>query len=128
MAAALGFDPPSVRLDARRLSLRDETNRAQDAARIVRRIRPANDKVVTRLEEATRIGKGGTLAAQLSRLDPIVLDELGYLPFARSGGQLLFPLISKLYERPTAIIPPNLDFDEYPTCFRHHQLHPPPPQ
>jgi len=42
--------------------------------------------VVTRLEEETRIGKGGTLAAQLSRLDLIVLDELGYLPFARSGG------------------------------------------
>jgi len=54
--------------------------------------------VVTRLEEETRIGKGGTLAAQLSRLDLIVLDELGYLPFARSGGQLLFHLISKLYE------------------------------
>jgi DNA replication protein DnaC len=38
--------------------------------------------LVTRLEEETRIGKGGTLAAQLSRLDLIVLDELGYLPFA----------------------------------------------
>ena len=54
--------------------------------------------VVTRLEEETRIGKGGTLAAQLSRLDLIVLDDLGYLPFARSGGQLLFHLVSKLYE------------------------------
>ena len=53
---------------------------------------------MTRLEEETRIGKGGTLAAQLSRLNLIVLDELGYLPFARSGGQLLFHLISKLYE------------------------------
>lgn len=51
--------------------------------------------MVTRLEEETRIGKGGTLAA-LSRLDLVVLDELGYLPFARSGGQLLFHLISKL--------------------------------
>jgi len=39
---------------------------------------------VTRLEEETRIGKGGTLAGQLSRLDLVVLDELGYLPFARS--------------------------------------------
>jgi hypothetical protein len=47
--------------------------------------------LVTRLEEETRIGKGGTPAAQLSRLDLVVLDELGYLPFARSGGQLLSP-------------------------------------
>jgi Cdc6-like AAA superfamily ATPase len=43
--------------------------------------------LVNRLEEENRLGKAGTLAKQLSRLDVVVLDELGYLPFARSGGQ-----------------------------------------
>ena len=43
--------------------------------------------LVNRLEEESRMGKAGALAAQLSRLDLVVLDELGYLPFARSGGQ-----------------------------------------
>ena len=59
--------------------------------------------LVNRLEEETRLGKAGALAAQLSRLDLVVLDELGYLPLARSGGQLLFHLVSKLYEQ-TSII------------------------
>ena len=47
---------------------------------------------------------GGRTADHLCRLDPtlsairVILDELGYLPFAQTGGQLLFHLISRLYE------------------------------
>jgi DNA replication protein DnaC len=54
--------------------------------------------LVNRLETEARIGKSGGLAEQLTRLDLIILDELGYLPFAQSGGQLLFHLISRLFD------------------------------
>jgi len=46
--------------------------------------------LVNRLEGEARGGRQGRLADYLSRIDFVVLDELGHLPFAQTGGQLLF--------------------------------------
>jgi len=59
--------------------------------------------LVNRLEAESRSGRQGRLADYMGRKDFVVLDELGYLPFAQSGGQLLFHLISRLYEQTSGL-------------------------
>lgn len=78
--------------------------------------------LVNALEQEKAAGRAGKLAFQLLRMDLVILDELGYLPFSQAGGALLFHLLSKLYEHTSVMITTNLPFAEWGHVFGDAKL------
>lgn len=78
--------------------------------------------LVNELVEAQQQHLLGRTLQRWSRLDLIVLDEVGYVPFAQGGAELLFQVISERAERTAWIITTNLPFSEWTQVFPNARL------
>lgn len=70
------------------------------------------------LVEARGEGRLSRKLEQLSRFDLVILDELGYVPFDKSGADLLFNFVAKVYERRSLIVTTNLPFARWSEVFQ----------
>ena len=62
------------------------------------------------------------LQRQLSRLNLLIIDELGFVPLSTTGAELLFEVFSQRYERGSILVTTNLPFDEWTEVFGSERL------
>jgi len=78
--------------------------------------------LVNKLEEARKQYGLDRLLKQVDKVDLLVVDELGYLSFSRSGAELLFQVFADRYERGSLLITSNLPFSEWQQVFQGERM------
>lgn len=78
--------------------------------------------LVTRLEEAQQQHQLDRLLTQLDKADVLIIDELGYLSFSRSGAELLFQVFADRYDRASVLVTSNLPFSEWNQVFQGERM------
>jgi DNA replication protein DnaC len=78
--------------------------------------------LVNRLSEAKKEGTLSVIMKKMDKADVLILDEWGYVPFDRTGGRLLFELISECYERKPIILNTNLEFSRWANILYDEQM------
>jgi len=78
--------------------------------------------LVNKLEEAQQQHQLDRLLTQLDRAELLIVDELGYLSFSRTGAELLFQVFAERYERRSLLITSNLAFGEWGQVFQGERM------
>jgi DNA replication protein DnaC len=95
----------------------------QAACRTGRRVRFCTAAtLVNQLEEAQKQYRLERLLKQLEKIELLIIDELGYISFNRSGAELLFQVFADRYERGSILITSNLPFGEWGQIFQGERM------
>ena len=78
--------------------------------------------LVNQLSEAKRAGTLGVLLKKLNKASVIILDEFGYVPYDRTGAQLLFDYLSEIHEKKSVILNTNLEFSRWVNVLYDEQM------
>lgn len=73
--------------------------------------------LIEQLEQALNQDKSPSFRKKFEKVDLVILDEMGYLPFSKEGSELLFQLIADWYEQKSLIITYNLEFSQWNRIF-----------
>jgi DNA replication protein DnaC len=79
-------------------------------------------ELITTLREADQERQLLRLRNQLTKLDLLILDELGYVPASKAGAELLFDVIATAYERTSVVLTTNLGFEHWPEVLGNERL------
>jgi len=78
--------------------------------------------LVNQLSEAKKAGTLGILLKKLNKASIIILDEFGYVPYDRTGAQLLFDYLSEIHEQKSVILNTNLEFSRWVNVLYDEQM------
>lgn len=78
--------------------------------------------LVNLLSEAQEKGTVTSLYKKLGRADILILDEFGYVPYNRTGAQLLFDFLSEIHEKKVVILNTNLEFSRWVNILYDEQM------
>jgi DNA replication protein DnaC len=78
--------------------------------------------LVNQLSESKKAGILGTLLKKLNKASVLILDEWGYVPYDRTGAQLLFDYLSEIHEQKSVILNTNLEFSRWVNVLYDEQM------